>query len=113
MLHRRKKDCQAVGFGCIARHNFRAALLTLAMGTAVALALKSAGRSVDAAPRHKLIALTFDDGPRPWVLRGNSAAGHASASLLDLLDRQGAKATFLPWRGGSLPPPTRTAGRST
>ena len=48
----------------------------------------------------KLIALTFDDGPRPWVLKGNSLPGHASASLLDLLDRQNAKATFfvMGWR---------------
>ena len=48
----------------------------------------------------KLIALTFDDGPRPWVLKGNSEAGHASASLLDLLDREGVKATFfvMAWR---------------
>lgn len=52
-----------------------------------------------AAPR-KLIALTFDDGPRPWVLKGNSDAVHASPSLLDLLDREGAKATFfvMAWR---------------
>jgi len=48
----------------------------------------------------RLIALTFDDGPRPWVLKGTSAPGHTSASLLDLLDRQGAKATFfvMGWR---------------
>jgi peptidoglycan-N-acetylglucosamine deacetylase len=59
-----------------------------------------AGQPVDAVPAQKLIALTFDDGPRPWVLKGNSEAGHASPSLLDLLDRQGAKATFfvMAWR---------------
>jgi peptidoglycan-N-acetylglucosamine deacetylase len=47
-----------------------------------------------------LIALTFDDGPRPWVLKGNSQPGFASPSLLDLLDREGAKATFfvMAWR---------------
>src|SRR5271157_1796801 len=48
----------------------------------------------------KLIALTFDDGPRPWVLKGNSQPGFASPSLLDLLDREGVKATFfvMAWR---------------
>ena len=51
-------------------------------------------------PPPRLIALTFDDGPRPWVLKGNSEPGHASPSLLDLLDREGAKATFfvMGWR---------------
>jgi peptidoglycan/xylan/chitin deacetylase (PgdA/CDA1 family) len=54
----------------------------------------------DAAAPLKIIALTFDDGPRPWVLKGNSQADHASASLLELLDRQNAKATFfvMGWR---------------
>jgi len=55
---------------------------------------------LDRASSQKLIALTFDDGPRPWVLKGNSQAQHASASLLDLLDREGVKATFfvMAWR---------------
>ena len=49
----------------------------------------------------KLVALTFDDGPKPYVLLGGkSGAGVPSASLLDLLDRQGVKATFfvMGWR---------------
>jgi peptidoglycan/xylan/chitin deacetylase (PgdA/CDA1 family) len=49
----------------------------------------------------KLIALTFDDGPKPYVLMGTrSGKGIASQSLLDLLDQQGAKATFfvMGWR---------------
>jgi len=48
----------------------------------------------------KLIALTFDDGPRPWVLKGDTQAGFASSSLLDLLDHEGVKATFfvMAWR---------------
>ena len=57
--------------------------------------------SLSAPGNQKLVALTFDDGPRPYVLLGTkSGAGVPSASLLDLLDRQGAKATFfvMGWR---------------
>jgi peptidoglycan/xylan/chitin deacetylase (PgdA/CDA1 family) len=49
----------------------------------------------------KLIALTFDDGPKPYVLMGTqSGRGIPSQSLLRLLDRQGVKATFfvMGWR---------------
>ncbi len=49
----------------------------------------------------KLIALTFDDGPKPYVLLGGrSGSGIASASLLKLLQRENAKATFfvMGWR---------------
>ncbi|MGH9446607.1 MAG: polysaccharide deacetylase family protein [Terriglobia bacterium] len=49
----------------------------------------------------KLIALTFDDGPKPYVLLGlRSATGLHSASLLGLLNQQGIKATFfvMGWR---------------
>jgi len=49
----------------------------------------------------KLIALTFDDGPKPYVLMGTrSGKGVASESLLGLLDQQGIKATFfvMGWR---------------
>jgi len=100
MLHRRKQACWGAEFGCIAWHSFLAALLALGLGTALALSQQSAARPIDVAPPQKLIALTFDDGPRPWVLKGNAVAGRASASLLDLLDRQGAKATFfvMAWR---------------
>ncbi len=68
--------------------------------SALAQTSPSATRPTDRAPSRKLIALTFDDGPRPWVLKGNSEPGHASASLLDLLDRQSVKATFfvMAWR---------------
>lgn len=46
----------------------------------------------------KLIALTFDDGPRPYVLLGNKAAG--TPGLLDVLDKENVKATFfvMGWR---------------
>ena len=75
-------------------------LLILAISSAVAQTSPGEARPIDRVSSQKLIALTFDDGPRPWVLKGNSQAGHASASLLDLLDREGAKATFfvMAWR---------------
>lgn len=53
------------------------------------------------APSHadKLIALTFDDGPRPYVLFGNKGEHH-SVGLADILDQNGVKATFfvVGWR---------------
>jgi peptidoglycan/xylan/chitin deacetylase (PgdA/CDA1 family) len=47
----------------------------------------------------KLIALTFDDGPRPYVLFGTKG-DHAGLSLLNVLDDNGVKATFfvVGWR---------------
>lgn len=61
----------------------------------------SSAATAPAAGGHKLIALTFDDGPKPYVLLGGkSGSGVASSSLLALLDRQGVKATFfvMGWR---------------
>jgi peptidoglycan/xylan/chitin deacetylase (PgdA/CDA1 family) len=52
-------------------------------------------------PGKKLIALTFDDGPRPYVLYGlGQETGHPTPSLLNLLDQQKVKATFfvMGWR---------------
>jgi peptidoglycan/xylan/chitin deacetylase (PgdA/CDA1 family) len=54
-----------------------------------------------AARAGKLVALTFDDGPKPYVLMGTrSGKGIASQSLLGLLDQQAVKATFfvMGWR---------------
>jgi len=47
----------------------------------------------------KLIALTFDDGPRPYVLFGGNG-DHPGPSLLNTLDENGVKATFfvVGWR---------------
>jgi peptidoglycan-N-acetylglucosamine deacetylase len=47
----------------------------------------------------KLIALTFDDGPRPYVLLG-SKGEHPGPSLMSVLDENGVKATFfvVGWR---------------
>jgi peptidoglycan/xylan/chitin deacetylase (PgdA/CDA1 family) len=56
----------------------------------------------------KLIALTFDDGPRPYVLYGvkqPGAASSASPGMLDVLDRNGVKATFF-YMGWRLTPKT-------
>jgi len=50
-------------------------------------------------PDKKLIALTFDDGPRPYVLYGQGPA-QASGGLLDLLQKSQAPAAFfyMGWR---------------
>ncbi len=51
--------------------------------------------------RPKLIAMTFDDGPKPYVLFGTSLpGGPKSESLLALLQRERVKATFfvMGWR---------------
>jgi peptidoglycan-N-acetylglucosamine deacetylase len=47
----------------------------------------------------KLIALTFDDGPRPYVLFGTKG-DHPAPGLVDILDHNGVKATFfvVGWR---------------
>jgi peptidoglycan/xylan/chitin deacetylase (PgdA/CDA1 family) len=47
----------------------------------------------------KLIALTFDDGPRPYVLFGDKGK-HQGPGLVDILDQNGVKATFfvVGWR---------------
>ncbi len=47
----------------------------------------------------KLIALTFDDGPRPYVLFGTKGE-HPGPSLVNVLDANGVKATFfvVGWR---------------
>src|SRR5581483_11685448 len=59
---------------------------------ALALAVPQCAFSAD-----KLIALTFDDGPRPYVLFGSEAA---RPGLLEVLDQQHVNATFfvMGWR---------------
>ncbi|HLJ90835.1 MAG TPA: polysaccharide deacetylase family protein [Candidatus Angelobacter sp.] len=56
-------------------------------------------RTTSASPADKLIALTFDDGPRPYVLFGSKGV-HPAPALLDVLDKNGVKATFfvVGWR---------------
>jgi peptidoglycan/xylan/chitin deacetylase (PgdA/CDA1 family) len=55
--------------------------------------------TISASPADKLIALTFDDGPRPYVLFGSKAV-HPAPGLVDILDQNGVKATFfvVGWR---------------
>jgi peptidoglycan/xylan/chitin deacetylase (PgdA/CDA1 family) len=52
-----------------------------------------------ASPVNKLIALTFDDGPRPYVLFGSKGV-HPAPGLVDILDKNSVKATFfvVGWR---------------
>jgi peptidoglycan/xylan/chitin deacetylase (PgdA/CDA1 family) len=61
----------------------------------LALTLSAAAFSSD----RKLIALTFDDGPRPYVLLGTKTP-QPTPGLLDLLDKDNVKATFfvMGWR---------------
>ncbi len=55
----------------------------------------AAGVGASSAAPRKLIALTFDDGPRPYVLVGRKVEdGGPAPGLLDLLDRENVKATF-------------------
>ncbi|MFZ0961293.1 MAG: polysaccharide deacetylase family protein [Terriglobia bacterium] len=86
--------------GPVIRYAQIATFVMVGICSAAAQTSPSVSRPSEGASSPKLIALTFDDGPRPWVLKGNSVAGHASASLLDLLDREGVKATFfvMAWR---------------
>ena len=64
--------------------------------TPIALLLLTAGTAFST---DKLIALTFDDGPRPYVLFG-SKGEHSGPSLVSVLDNNGVKATFfvVGWR---------------
>ena len=74
--------------------------------TTIALARPHAARenppaadTTATSPTDKLIALTFDDGPRPYVLFGSKGA-HPGPGLVDILDHNGVKATFfvVGWR---------------
>src|SRR5437764_13322171 len=55
--------------------------------------------SKDAPNSEKLIALTFDDGPRPYVLYGMRTP-QAAPGLIEVLDKNNVKATFfvVGWR---------------
>ena len=62
--------------------------------------------AVPCSAAEKLIALTFDDGPRPYVLYGLKQPGSPGApGMLEVLDRSGVKATFF-YMGWRLTPKT-------
>ena len=79
-------------------------LLAIALAILAAKCLATSGNTapqVKGIGSEKRIALTFDDGPKPYVLMGTrSGKGIPSQSLLGLLDRYGVKATFfvMGWR---------------
>jgi peptidoglycan-N-acetylglucosamine deacetylase len=64
-----------------------------------AAAVRSVTDTTSASTGNKLIALTFDDGPRPYVLFG-SKESNRGPGLVDILDQNGVKATFfvVGWR---------------
>jgi peptidoglycan/xylan/chitin deacetylase (PgdA/CDA1 family) len=68
------------------------------MGRQFSLLVLFLAVSLSAFSADKLIALTFDDGPRPYVLFGDKLKG--TPGLLDVLDKQNVKATFfvMGWR---------------
>lgn len=75
------------------------ALLVLLSG--LMLGAPQAQRGAGSSSPQKLIALTFDDGPKPFVLLGGrSSGGLQSESLLAVLQKQGVHATFfvMGWR---------------
>ena len=71
---------------------------TTMMSREAAPAPAAAPQPVSASRTDKLIALTFDDGPRPYVLFGSKE--HPAPGLADILDKNGVKATFfvVGWR---------------
>jgi len=80
---------------------FLVAFVTITLPTFAPLTSGQSAPHPNASKSGKLIALTFDDGPKPFVLNGTrTAKGLSSASLLALLDQQNAKATFfvMGWR---------------
>jgi len=97
--------------GCSGIHNFAVGMD--ANGSAAMVGEAGPGAAKEAAPpknhantasittssTDKLIALTFDDGPRPYVLFG-SKGDHRAPGLVDILDQNGVKATFfvVGWR---------------
>ncbi|MGA2629694.1 MAG: polysaccharide deacetylase family protein [Terriglobia bacterium] len=71
------------------------ASLLLAGGSIQPAPASAQAPAASGAMHRKLIALTFDDGPKPYVLMGRKLQnGASSPGLLDLLDREGVKATF-------------------
>jgi peptidoglycan/xylan/chitin deacetylase (PgdA/CDA1 family) len=80
-------------------HSYSQALMRTTFRSQLLVALLAALFSLPAIASEKLIALTFDDGPRPYVLFGMKEP-QATPGLLALLDRNQVKATFfaMGWR---------------
>lgn len=81
----------------LAGHNVTGSVIL--KGTSLATVPASMADTPSALSSDKLIALTFDDGPRPYVLFGTKGV-HAAPGLVDILDQNGVKATFfvVGWR---------------
>src|ERR1041385_2847031 len=80
----------------VASHNAAGSMLS---ANAPSATVRPVTKITSASPADKLIALTFDDGPRPHVLFGRKA-DHPAPGLADILDQNGVKATFfvVGWR---------------
>lgn len=72
---------------------------TISLRKIIALAALALAGTGSCLASDKLIALTFDDGPRPYVLFGRKG-NHPGPGLVDVLDSNGVKATFfvVGWR---------------
>lgn len=81
----------------LARHNVTGTVALQGAPLAAVTALMA--KTAPASSADKLIALTFDDGPRPYVLFG-AKGDHPAPGLVDILDSNGVKATFfvVGWR---------------
>jgi peptidoglycan/xylan/chitin deacetylase (PgdA/CDA1 family) len=77
----------------------RSAAGSLASQRLPAATIRPVAKTTSVSPTDKLIALTFDDGPRPYVLFGRKT-DHPAPGLVDILDQNGIKATFfvVGWR---------------
>jgi peptidoglycan-N-acetylglucosamine deacetylase len=80
----------------VSSHRVAGSMVSTKIPVATALPVAN---TTSASRGDKLIALTFDDGPRPYVLFGSKMARPAQG-LADILDQNGVKATFfvVGWR---------------
>ncbi|MGB8130995.1 MAG: hypothetical protein WCG81_14485, partial [Candidatus Angelobacter sp.] len=66
----------------------RSAAGSLASQKLPAATIRPVAKTTSVSPTDKLIALTFDDGPRPYVLFGRKT-DHPASGLVDILDQNG------------------------
>src|SRR5512135_485256 len=88
--------CAGPNYVGVASHSVTGSVMSKEAAPAAA---QPAAGATSASPADKLIALTFDDGPRPYVLFGAKGV-HPAPGLVDILDQNGVKATFfvVGWR---------------